>query len=73
MENGELKIGECTSLIQVGQKQITMDYLDKLIEIASKDLHVDFFTKSNIQTIILFQKNQQKTKYSMNSLFQTHS
>lgn len=43
----EMRIKELERI--VGQKQITIDYLDKLIEIASKDLQVDIKKNSNTQ------------------------
>jgi transposase len=46
LKEQEMRIKELERI--VGQKQITIDYLDKLIEIASKDLQVDI--KKNTST-----------------------
>lgn len=54
----EKKVAELESVI--GRKQMEIDYLNKLIELAGKDLDIDL--KKNINTVVSVGSDNTKTK-----------
>ena len=53
----------------VGQKQITIDYLEKMIEVAKEEYDIDIKKKLQFATIFWFKNNKEKIGYSMNQLY----
>ncbi|MFT6867572.1 MAG: transposase-like protein [Cyclobacteriaceae bacterium] len=55
----------------VGKKQITIDYLEKMIELAKDECQIDIKKKILHPTINWFRENKEKVKYSISSLYDT--
>jgi hypothetical protein len=52
----------------VGQKQVTIDYLEKIIDLAKEELSIDI-KKIQFSAISWFKENIQKVVFSVNQLY----